>query len=40
MVYIAVFYAITYNLYKYETNLAVEFIYGDVNNNGEMSVQS
>ncbi|XP_055956200.1 adhesion G-protein coupled receptor V1 [Patella vulgata] len=36
MVMIPVFYTITYVLYKYVYYLPVDFIYGDVNNNGEM----
>ena len=33
---LAIFYAVTFNIYKYHTSLDVQFIYGDVNNNGEM----
>ncbi|KAH9498632.1 Adhesion G-protein coupled receptor V1 [Bulinus truncatus] len=36
LVILAIFYATTFNIYKYHTNLAVDFIYGDVNNNGEI----
>ncbi|KAI8777860.1 G-protein coupled receptor 98, partial [Biomphalaria glabrata] len=36
LVILAIFYATTFNIYKYHTSLAVDFIYGDVNNNGEI----
>ncbi|XP_060082724.1 adhesion G-protein coupled receptor V1-like [Ylistrum balloti] len=36
VVILAVFYVIAFNLYKYVYNMPVDFIYGDVNNNGEM----
>lgn len=35
-VILAIFYTITYNLYKYVYDLPVDHIYGDVNNNGQM----
>ena len=36
-VILAIFYTVTYNLYKYAyDDLAVDHIYGDVNNNGQM----
>ncbi|KAL8615958.1 hypothetical protein ACOMHN_034634 [Nucella lapillus] len=36
LVYIAAFYAVMFNVYKYTTELAVDRIYGDVSNNGEI----
>ncbi|XP_033749541.1 adhesion G-protein coupled receptor V1-like [Pecten maximus] len=36
VVILAVFYVVAFNLYKYVYNMPVDFIYGDVNNNGEM----
>ncbi|KAK3732110.1 hypothetical protein RRG08_026495 [Elysia crispata] len=36
VVLLAIFYAVTFNIYKYHTSLDVQFIYGDVNNNGEI----
>lgn len=36
VVLVAIFYAVTYNIYKYHTDLDVQFIYGDVNNNREI----
>ena len=33
---LAIFYTITYNLYRYVYDLPVDHIYGDVNNNGQM----
>ncbi|GFR83307.1 G-protein coupled receptor 98-like, partial [Elysia marginata] len=36
VVLVAIFYAVTFNIYKYHTGLDVQFIYGDVNNNREV----
>ncbi|KAK7486836.1 hypothetical protein BaRGS_00021983 [Batillaria attramentaria] len=36
LVAVAIFYAVTFNVYKYHTDLHVDFIYGDVNNNAEI----
>ncbi|KAJ8304146.1 hypothetical protein KUTeg_017729 [Tegillarca granosa] len=36
VVLLAIFYVVTFNLYKYVYSLPVDFIYGDVNNNQEM----
>ncbi|XP_069137444.1 adhesion G-protein coupled receptor V1-like isoform X2 [Argopecten irradians] len=36
VVILAIFYVVTFNLYKYVYDMPVDFIYGDVNNNGEM----
>lgn len=33
---VAVFYVVTFILYKYQYGMPVDFIYGDVNNNGQM----
>ncbi|CAG5132469.1 unnamed protein product, partial [Candidula unifasciata] len=34
VIIVAIFYAVTFNIFKYHTDLSVDFIYGDVNNNG------
>ncbi|KAK7116621.1 hypothetical protein V1264_002272 [Littorina saxatilis] len=36
LVFVALFYAVAFNVYKYETDLPVDYIYGDVYNNGEI----
>ena len=36
MIVLAIFYVVVYNVYKYVYDMPVSFIYGDVNNNGEM----
>lgn len=36
MAVLALFYAVTYNVYKYTTNLPVDYIYGDVNYSGDV----
>ncbi|KAH3717902.1 hypothetical protein DPMN_060698 [Dreissena polymorpha] len=36
VVIVAVFYVVTFNVYKYVYDLPLGFIYGDVNNNGDM----
>lgn len=38
MAVLALFYAVTYNVYKYTTNLPVDYIYGDVNYSGDVWV--
>ncbi|KAL3865787.1 hypothetical protein ACJMK2_043142 [Sinanodonta woodiana] len=35
-VILAVFYAVTYNVYRYIYSLPYDFVYGDVNNNGDI----
>jgi len=40
VVVIAVFYVVTFNLYRYVYSLPYDTIYGDVNNNGDMWVQN
>ena len=36
MFVLAAFYVVAFNLYKYVYDMPVDFIYGDVNNNGDM----
>jgi len=36
VVLVAVFYVVTFNIYKYVYDMPYSFIYGDINNNGDM----
>ncbi|CAL1526999.1 unnamed protein product [Lymnaea stagnalis] len=36
LILVAIFYAVTFNIYKYHTSIEVDFIYGDVNNNRDI----
>lgn len=36
VILVAIFYAVAYNIIKYHSDESEDFIYGDVNNNGDM----